>query len=176
MFICTRVSLVVRSPSATGSSRCVSCSGDYVSTFLLFLASFSFLCYNIRWNNIRWNKAFLFWVKVVEQMCFCSFIAASELTRCDDHVNICYSARSGNGIACTTILVCTYWKAPHPPTTYLPGTFQVQYKECSDKWANALWPRFRVDVTSLLVPVSQLLFFCIQYGGKRPILGDFVVW
>ena len=25
-------------------------------------------------------------------MWFCSFIAASELTRCDDHVNICYSA------------------------------------------------------------------------------------
>ena len=27
----------------------------------------------------------------MEQMCFCSFIA-SELTRCDDCVNICYSA------------------------------------------------------------------------------------
>ena len=25
-------------------------------------------------------------------MCFCSFIATSELTRCDDHENICYSA------------------------------------------------------------------------------------
>ena len=34
--------------------------------------------------------------------------------------------RSGNGIAYRNIPFCTYGKAAHPPTTYLPGTFQVQ--------------------------------------------------
>ena len=39
MIISTRVSRVVRSPSATGS-RCVSCSGDYVGIFCCFLPVF----------------------------------------------------------------------------------------------------------------------------------------
>ena len=37
----------------------------------------------------------------------------------------------------------------HPPCTDLAGTFQVQYR---NKWANGLWLRYWVDVTSLLVP------------------------
>ena len=66
-------------------------------------------------------------------------------------------------------------KAAHSPATYLPNTFHVQYRECSDKRAIALWLRYRVDVTSFLVPSLSTAPICIQYGGKRPILGDFVV-
>lgn len=81
-----------------------------------------------------------------------------------------------NSIACRTIPFYITEKAAYSPTTYLPGTFQVQYRECSDKWANALWLRYRVDVTSLLEPSLSTAPFCIQYDGKRPILGDFIVW
>ena len=35
--------------------------------------------------------------------------------------------------ACRTITFCTSGKVVHPPTRHLPGTFQVQYRECSDK-------------------------------------------
>ena len=82
-----------------------------------------------------------------------------------------------NSIVCTcrTILFYISEKAAYSPTTYLPGTFQVHYRECRDKWANALWPRYRVDVTSLLVPSLSTALSRIQYGGKRPIWGDFVV-
>ena len=34
------------------------------------------------------------------------------------------------GIACRTITFCTSGKVVHPPTRHLPGTFQVQYREC----------------------------------------------
>ena len=69
-----------------------------------------------------------------------------------------------NSIACGTIPFYISEKAAYSPTTNLPDTFQVQHRECSDKWANALWPRYRVDVTSLLVPSLSTPLFCIQYA------------
>ena len=78
-----------------------------------------------------------------------------------------------NRIACRTIPFYISEKAAHSPTTYFPGTFQVQYRKCSDKWANALWPRYRIDVTSLLVPsLSTALFLC-SIWWKTAYFGGF---
>ena len=59
-----------------------------------------------------------------------------------------------NSIACKTIPFYISEKAVHSPTIFLHNTFQVQYRECSDKCSNT-------GSTSQVskFPVSQLLFF-----------------
>ena len=88
-----------------------------------------------------------------------SFVLRNQLTSVAGYFLVSGLLSSRKGVACKIKALCTSGKAEYPPATGLPSVQQEITIRLSEV-------RYRVDVTSLLVPSLSIAPFWIQYGGK----------